>query len=92
MGCVDVNYFFVNDGEDLHQRIGYAASALVLALGMTGWMQTLDAFWGEAWLQELHEIIASTLDCAGFCARHSGADHGGQVTAQGALKGVCARL
>src|SRR5690606_32618113 len=24
--------------------------ALVVALGVTGWMQTLDAFWGEEWL------------------------------------------
>lgn len=34
---------------------------LVLALGVTGWMQGLDAFWGEEWLQELHETLANVL-------------------------------
>jgi cytochrome b len=34
---------------------------LVLALGVTGWMQGLDAFWGEEWLQELHETLADAL-------------------------------
>nr|WP_315428376.1 cytochrome b/b6 domain-containing protein [uncultured Albidiferax sp.] len=38
-----------------------ALLALVLALGSTGWMQTLDRFWGEEWLQELHEILGTTL-------------------------------
>lgn len=33
----------------------------VLALGVTGWMQGLDAFWGEEWLQELHEVLANAL-------------------------------
>lgn len=35
--------------------------SLVLALGVTGWMQGLDAFWGEEWLQELHETLADAL-------------------------------
>ncbi len=35
--------------------------ALVLSLGLTGWMQGLDAFWGEEWLQEGHEAIAELL-------------------------------
>lgn len=34
---------------------------LVLGLGVTGWMQGLDAFWGEEWLQELHEVLANAL-------------------------------
>lgn len=38
-----------------------ALIALVLALGVTGYMQGLDAYWGEEWLQELHEGIATTL-------------------------------
>ena len=38
-----------------------ALMALVLALGVTGWMQTLDAWWGEEWVQELHEQAASAL-------------------------------
>jgi len=120
VSCVLVNYFLVDDGETVHQWIGYAASALVvmrivwgfigsaharfadffptparlrqhwvvmrsgrpdrhvghnplgalmmlalmalvLALAVTGFMQTLDAFWGEEWLQELHEVIGSAL-------------------------------
>ncbi|MDD2545338.1 MAG: cytochrome b/b6 domain-containing protein [Burkholderiaceae bacterium] len=38
-----------------------ALLALVLALGLTGWLQTTDAFWGEAWLQDLHEWLADGL-------------------------------
>ncbi len=35
--------------------------ALVLALGLTGYLQTTDMFWGEEWLEELHEGLAYTL-------------------------------
>ena len=118
--CIVVNFFVIDDGETLHRWLGYAASALVcarivwgfvgsryarfsdffptvarvkqhfrhllsgthddypghnpvgalmmfalmalvLGLGATGSMQGLDAFWGEEWLQELHEGLASTL-------------------------------
>jgi cytochrome b len=118
--CVLTNYFVLDDGEDWHQWIGYAASALValrivwgfigtrharfadffptptrlrahlaavragqvefhpghnplgalmmlalmalvLALGVTGFLQTTDTFWGEEWLQDLHEVVASAL-------------------------------
>ena len=38
-----------------------ALMALVLALGLTGFLQTTDAFWGEEWLQELHEELAEAL-------------------------------
>lgn len=42
---------------------------LTLALGITGYMQGSDAFWGEEWVQELHEGLASTLiACAGLHA------------------------
>lgn len=37
---------------------------LVLLLGVcgvTGWMQGLDAFWGNEWVQELHKISAYTI-------------------------------
>ena len=34
---------------------------LLLALGFTGWLQGTDAFWGEDWVQELHEVLANTL-------------------------------
>jgi cytochrome b len=38
-----------------------ALMATVLALGTTGWMQTLDAYWGEEWLQNLHRNIGNVL-------------------------------
>lgn len=38
-----------------------ALMALVLALGVTGWLQGTDAFFGEEWLQELHEALANGL-------------------------------
>lgn len=38
-----------------------ALMGLVLALAMSGWMQGLDAYWGEEWLQELHEVIGEAL-------------------------------
>lgn len=56
-------------GEESH-HIGHnpygalmmlALMTLVLALGLTGWMQELDAFWGEEWLQDLHEWLANGL-------------------------------
>lgn len=35
--------------------------ALVLLLGLTGWMMSLDLFWGEEWVEELHEGLAEIL-------------------------------
>lgn len=35
--------------------------ALVLALGATGWMTQLDAYWGEDWLINLHTWLARAL-------------------------------
>lgn len=120
VSCVLLNYFVIDDGEDIHQWLGYAASALVglrivwgfigtrharfadffptparlrdhwsamragrpdhhvghnplgalmmlalmavvIALGISGFLQTTDTFWGEEWLQELHEWLASAL-------------------------------
>jgi len=34
---------------------------LVLAIGVTGWMQGLDAYFGEEWLQDLHGLLADGL-------------------------------
>lgn len=34
---------------------------LVLGLGLTGWMQTLDRYFGEEWLQSLHELLGDAL-------------------------------
>ena len=35
--------------------------ALVLALGLTGWMSQLDAYWGEDWLIDTHQYLAWAL-------------------------------
>ncbi|MFA7275890.1 MAG: cytochrome b/b6 domain-containing protein [Pseudobdellovibrionaceae bacterium] len=38
--------------------------ALILAMtacGITGWMQGLDRFWGEEWIQETHEVLANSI-------------------------------
>ena len=118
--CVMLNFFVIDNGKTVHQWLGYAASALVfarivwgfvgtrharfadffptpakirqhfaalrsgtrnhhdghnpvgalmmlalltivLSLGVTGYLQTTDAFWGEEWMEELHEGLASTL-------------------------------
>lgn len=39
----------------------FALMGTVIGLGVSGWMQTLDAFWGEEWLQAIHEFLANTL-------------------------------
>lgn len=38
-----------------------ALMALVLALGVTGWLQTIDAFWGSEAMEEVHEGLANAL-------------------------------
>ncbi len=38
-----------------------ALMALLAAIGVTGWMQTLDAFWGYDWVETLHEGLANGL-------------------------------
>ncbi|KZC15406.1 cytochrome B [Rhodanobacter sp. FW510-R12] len=35
-----------------------ALLAGVLLVGLTGWLQTTDAFFGTGWLEELHEVLA----------------------------------
>jgi cytochrome b len=37
---------------------------LVLAIGVTGWMTQLDAFWGEEWLHDAHAALAYALGAA----------------------------
>ena len=41
--------------------MAFALWSLLLVVAITGWMQGLDAFWGEDWLQELHEALAYAL-------------------------------
>lgn len=45
--------------------------ALLAATALTGWMTTLDAFWGEKWLEELHSTIANSIMVLAFI--HAGA-------------------
>jgi cytochrome b len=45
-----------------------ALLACVVALGLTGWLYTTDAFWGEAWLDMLHQALAWLL--LGLVAMH----------------------
>ncbi len=51
------------DPTEGHNPIGALMIFLLLfLLGLTvvsGWMLTLDAFWGEEWVEELHEIVAN---------------------------------
>ena len=51
--------------HDGHNPLGalmmLALMALVLVLGLTGWMQLLDAFWGDSGLMSLHELAANLL-------------------------------
>lgn len=59
----------IRNGEQLHYRghnpLGalmiLSLLSLIIALGLTGWMQTLDQFWGEDWLMELHELLSHLL-------------------------------
>lgn len=44
---------------------------LLAAACVTGWMTTLDAFWGEKWLEEVHGVIANTIMVLAFV--HAGA-------------------
>lgn len=54
-------------GED-PRRLGHsplgalmmlALMAILAALGMTGWMMGLDAFWGVKWVEDLHGLLAN---------------------------------
>ncbi len=38
-----------------------ALLADAIATGLTGWLFTLDRFWGLAWLQELHNLLGHAL-------------------------------
>lgn len=38
-----------------------ALMALILGLGLSGYLLTEDALWGAEWLEDLHEALASTL-------------------------------
>ncbi|RUM26558.1 cytochrome B [Rhizobium vallis] len=44
---------------------------LLAATALTGWMTTLDAFWGDKWLEEVHGAIANGIMLLAFI--HAGA-------------------
>ena len=45
-----------------------ALLAMLLALGVTGWLTTTDRFFGEEWLEDLHRLLASIM--LGMVALH----------------------
>lgn len=38
-----------------------ALLALMIFVGVSGWMMTIDAWWGEEWLEEVHEAAANAM-------------------------------
>ena len=54
-----------HDFQPGHNPLGalmmLALMTLVLALGLTGFLQTTDLFWGEEWMEEIHEALAAIL-------------------------------
>ena len=52
----------VHDGHNpLGALMMLILMALVLALGVTGFLQTTDHFWGEEWLQDIHDGLGNAL-------------------------------
>lgn len=49
--------------HESHNPLGalmvYNLLATLLAVGLTGWMMTTDAFWGVDWVEEVHEMLAN---------------------------------
>lgn len=39
----------------------FALWGVIIGLGVTGYMMGMDAYWGEEWLQEGHELLANSL-------------------------------
>ena len=38
-----------------------ALLAMVISVGLTGWLYTTDRFWGVPWVEELHETLSDVL-------------------------------
>lgn len=67
-------------GKDEKRYLGHNPLASVMMLSLmillsattlTGWMTTLDAFWGDKWLEHLHGTIANCIMVLAFV--HAGA-------------------
>jgi cytochrome b len=56
------------DSREGHNPLGAMMIVFMLLMlvvtAISGWMQGLDQFWGEDWVEELHEIAANTLMAA----------------------------
>ena len=55
-------------GAERHLGHNPAGAAMIVALiatiagvVLTGWMMTLDAFWGVDWVEDLHEVLANAI-------------------------------
>ncbi len=38
-----------------------ALIACIAAIGLTGWMQTTDAYWGVAWVEDTHKFLGNAI-------------------------------
>ncbi|MBB3355700.1 cytochrome b [Rhizobium sp. BK049] len=68
----------INGSEQRY--IGHNPLASIMMLGLmvllattalSGWMTTLDAFWGDKWLEEVHGVVANSIMVLAFI--HAGA-------------------
>lgn len=51
----------VSDCPLLALCVHYLIWGLVVSLGVTGWMMSLDLYWGEEWLEKLHMTLSYSL-------------------------------
>lgn len=57
--------FDINEGHNpLGALMIFSLLSLLALVTVSGWMQGLDRFWGEDWVQQLHSYAASTLMAA----------------------------
>lgn len=38
-----------------------ALQSTLSAVALSGWLMTTDAFWGQGWLEEIHEVLSNGL-------------------------------
>lgn len=60
-----IGWSFFGSGFTHHNRLAsfvyFLIWSLVIALGISGWMMSLDQFWGEEWLEDIHENLSTAL-------------------------------
>ena len=63
--CVQQHLRGDHPSPDRHNPLGglmiLALLTGVLLTGITGWLLTWDMFWGESWLESLHELFAESV-------------------------------